>query len=253
MLTYIDDPVSGMDGLRAFKGMASKITIHTTETDVKPNWQEKRKGLPHYTLDGAKVYVHLPLNMAAYTMVGGTYSPNSDAGVNVQIEWVGFAKDSNIRSDEEYAALAELLYDISLTTNCPLEFPAAFPKDNSVNAHLSWEKYVDLSGVLGHCHAPWNTHWDPGALDIDRIKLLRPYPPNPTSELESLFKEIKSINLKFSEFAEAQTKLVESMRQSIGDISERLKLISESIPALNESQTKLILEKLSSIRLVIDP
>ena len=46
---------------------------------------------------------------------------------------------------------------------------------------LTWEQWAPLSGVLGHCHVPYNDHSDPTGLDIDRLLGQEPpvEPPEP--------------------------------------------------------------------------
>ena len=181
-LHYVNDPVTGMSGLRPFKGSARKITVHTTETSVKPNWQQQRTGLPHYTLAENTAYSHIPLDMAAYTMAGGANSPNSDAGVHIQIEWVGYSQDTPTRSDLDYSALSELIDDISKKIGCPWVFPFRFVGSQeglSGAVRQSWESYAPASGIMGHVHAPYTTtRWDPGILDTERLMFLRPPEPD---------------------------------------------------------------------------
>lgn len=226
MLKYISDPVEGMDGLRPFTGSAVKITIHTTETAIKPNWQEKRKGLPHYTLDGTTVYSHLPLDMAAYTLIGGDNSPNSDAGVHIQIEWVGFAENTPNRSDDDYAALAELLTDISEKIGCPWVFPFKFTGSNgwgpSGVVRQTWDDYKDVSGIMGHSHAPYNNHWDPGMLDVERLTLLRPQPECVDYEkIEAIVTEQVRVDEVLSAVQEATAK-IDILQTTVEDIKETL-------------------------------
>jgi len=240
MLEYISDPVSGMDGLRPFKGTASKITIHRTETDVKPNWQEKRKGLPHYTLDGDKVYMHLPLNTAAYTMGGGDHSPNSDAGVNIQIEWVGWARNTPNESDESYSYLAELVSHICSITGCPWLYPFPFAADSSVRQ--DWNRFEIASGIVGHGHAPYNSHWDPGLLDTDRLYNLRP-----TSSFRIDYDRIDQIvreNSRDDEILESMKSYSEGTNQRLDSIDEALRDLRGLVWEVNTA--------LNNMRIVVD-
>lgn len=225
-LQYISDPVDGMEGLRPFTGSAVKITVHTTETPVKPNWQEKRKGLPHYTLDGNIAYSHLPLDVAAYTLIGGDNSPNSDAGTNIQIEWVGFAENSMGRSDADYASLAELISDISEKVGGVWSFPFPFTGSDGWGpdgtVRVSWEEYKDASGILGHSHAPYNNHWDPGRLDVDRLTLLRPQPEGVDYErIESIVSEQARVDELLAAMREVTAK-VDVLQMTVEDLKKTL-------------------------------
>lgn len=225
-LKYISDPVDGMTGLRPFTGSAVKISVHTTETFIKPNWQEKRKGLPHYTLDGDIAYSHLPLDMAAYTLIGGDNSPNSDAGVHIQIEWVGSAENTPRRSDADYASLAELIYDISEKIKCPWEFPFPFAGSNGYGpsgaVRVSWDQYAAASGILGHAHAPYNSHWDPGLLDIKRLTLLKPRNPGCDYEkIESIVAREVRVDEVIAAVRDATAK-IEALQTTVEDLKETL-------------------------------
>ena len=157
-------------GLRPFKGTAKKITLHTTETDAFPNWQAQQSGIPHLTvdLDGNEVRQHLPFDIAAYTLKGGDFSPNSDAGVNIQIEIVGRAAQSHDWGVVAYARLDALLLWLCDTLDIPYEFPWNFGPAGSSH-RVDWPQWERVSGILGHLHVPWNDHWDPGDLDVSRL------------------------------------------------------------------------------------
>jgi len=170
----IQEKIEGFAGLRPFKGSAKKIVLHTVE-GPKPNWAVLKKGVPHFTLDfDGTVYQHIPLNMAAYTLKGNGNSPNSDAGVSIQIEMAGFAKDSPNRPDAWYANLKRLLLHICNHTGCPYSFPLHFGGQETAGVNgrgrLEWDEYVGTSGILGHQHVPYNDHWDPGELDVTRLR-----------------------------------------------------------------------------------
>lgn len=248
MLEYVDDPISGMDGLRPFTGTASKITIHRTETSVKPNWQEKRKGIPHYTLDHNKAYAHISLDMAAYTMVGGDFSPNSDAGVNIQIEWVGYARNTFDEPDEDYASLAQLISDISIQTECPWLFP--FPFSSSTSVRQPWERFEIASGIVGHGHAPWNTHWDPGALDISRLLAFRPLPEYVADKeaFEKLCSDAAKIDQVFDALGELSTQC--AVRADL--LESRMSALNTSIVNSISSSEAQIKAAIKNIRLVVE-
>lgn len=177
-LTIVYEPISGFEGLRPFKsgGGKPKVILHTVE-GPKPNWAALKKGIPHYTYDSdGMVYQHLHLDVAAYTLanIGDGPSPNSDAGVVIQIEMAGYAKDSATRPDAWYARLKELLEYICDAVDCPYEFPLTFVGDEAYGvdgvARIPWDNYTRLSGIIGHQHVPKNDHWDPGKLDVGKLR-----------------------------------------------------------------------------------
>jgi hypothetical protein len=252
MLEYIQDPVSGMDGLRPFLGNASKITIHRTQTEVKPNWQVQRKGLPHFTLDGNKVYVHLPLDMAAYTMGGGDSSPNSDAGTHIQIEWVGYSENTKDESDESYAALAELIDNISQETGCPWLFPFPFA-GQGVDVRQPWTRYEIASGIMGHGHAPWNTHWDPGILNIGRLLEHRPEPLYlvDLAELEKLIVENAGTEVILAAISRLETTITNAGVSFDSSLVVLNDMFNSRFDKL-EQQINLVSEFMKNMRLVVE-
>lgn len=172
-------------GLRKFSGTARKITIHVTETKVKPNWVQQQTGIPHFTVDlkSGTCWQHLPLDMAAYTLRGpdniSGQSPNADSGINIQIEVIGYSADVRRWSDDEYDDLSMLCSWICDVTGVPFVCPLPFAEAGSAR-RLGWSEWAGTSGIVGHEHAPHNEHTDPGALDASRlIEGLEPPQPDP--------------------------------------------------------------------------
>lgn len=168
------DPISNFTGLRPFKGGAKKITLHTTETDVKPNWEQQQSGIPHLTLDlgSGQRWQHLDFGIAAYTLSGGDHSPNSDSGQNIQIEIIGRTSQCPSWPQSEYSELEDVIEWLCNMLGIPFEFPLSFTSPK----RQSWSAWEPVSGVLGHCHAPYNDHTDPTGLRTD---LIVPPPPEP--------------------------------------------------------------------------
>lgn len=171
------DPISGLSGLRPWRvpGGKPKIVWHTTEGPNKPPWETMRSGIPHFTYHRktGECWQHLDLDVAAYTMMAGDYSPNSDGGVTIQIEIVGYARDSATWTQAECDGLMELTSWIADQIGCPVEFPHAFAGDDAYGtngvARLSWEEWRATTGIVGHQHAPWNSHWDPGKVPVEKM------------------------------------------------------------------------------------
>lgn len=161
-------------GLRPFSGKAKKITLHTTETKVKPNWVQQQTGIPHFTIDlkSEIVWQHLPLDIAAYTLRGpdgiSNQSPNSDSGVNIQIEIVGYSADVRLWTNDEYDYLSMLCSWICDVTGVPFECPLPFAEAGDAR-RLGWMEWAEISGIVGHEHAPHNDHTDPGAFNSSRL------------------------------------------------------------------------------------
>lgn len=179
------NPIEGSPGLRPFTGDARKITLHTTETTAKPDWAAKGSGLPHFTFDPptGTIWQHLPLDIAAYTLAGGANSPNSAAGVNIQVEMIGYAAKVPDWSATAYTNLKHLLDWITDVVDVPREFPFPFTGSDGYgtdgSVRQTWPTFADASGIVGHAHAPYNTHWDPGLLNTDALYAAQPPEPLP--------------------------------------------------------------------------
>lgn len=203
------NPISNFPGLRPFVGTAKKVTLHTTETSVKPNWEKQQKGIPHLTMDleSGEVWQHLPFDIAAYVLKGGAddaHSPNSGSGVNIQIEIIGYSSEVRVWSDLKYGALRDALVWLYQEVGVPYAFPVPF--DSVGRAHrLVWDGEWDIvSGVLGHEHVPYNDHSDPGALDTQRLSTPVDPPVDPPAEGGEF--------LTRAEFEDFQENLAESFR-----------------------------------------
>jgi hypothetical protein len=172
------DPITGMPGLRTWRGPGGlpKIVFHTTEGPNKPDWQAKMSGVPHFThhRKTGECWQHLDFDVAAYTMMAGDYSPNSDGGVTIQIEIIGYAKDSPTWTQDECDNLMRLVSWIAEQIDCPVEFPHPFDGEDAYgengSVRLSWEEWRATTGIVGHQHAPWNgIRWDPGKIPVEKL------------------------------------------------------------------------------------
>lgn len=169
------NPITNFPGLRPFTGTAKKITLHTTETSAKPNWEQQQSGIPHLTvnLSTKERWQHLDFNIAAYTLSGGDNSPNSASGQNIQIEIIGYTRDCPTWNQDIYDELAEILHWLCDNCAVPYQFNWSF---TAPVYRLDWNGWEPESGIFGHCHAPYNDHSDPTGLRVD---LLMPAPPEP--------------------------------------------------------------------------
>lgn len=159
-----------------------KFLLHTTET----------LGWPGYDL-GAKAPTityhprlrafrqHNFLNTSARALVDLTSTPvreNRDNVVQIEIicyadelkaASVGGLKVSELTDDHlrDIAELYKFLHDEWGTPlQCTLEFPPYRPYKN---VRLTSSQYDNYFGLLGHCHAPGNTHTDPGGINDAKI------------------------------------------------------------------------------------
>ena len=155
-----------------------KVVLHTTEVLAKPNWTVNG-GTPHFTYDirpNGKLWQHIPLDKSAYTMLAGTQSPNREGGVAIQIEIIGRARYVHDWSEEQYRRLGLLVDWVCAQIGAPETIPFQFvgEKDGAgfgSNSRRNWEAWKGAAGIVGHQHAPYNDHWDPGPIDGDKLLL----------------------------------------------------------------------------------
>lgn len=86
----------------------------------------------------------------------------------MQIEIVGFSAEAPRWTDAEYAELRRILRWLCDKFAVPYAFPVRFAAAGRAD-RLLWQEWEPLSGILGHEHAPYNDHTDPGELDAGRL------------------------------------------------------------------------------------
>jgi hypothetical protein len=190
-------PVSGFAG-GVFTGDSRKLTLHTTETDSIPNWGWNLPGVPHFDLDpGRKIAIQrISLDRSAYTLKspGAPYSPNMNAGQNIQVEIVARSHLIPGYSAEWYEWLGEKLLLICEQAGIPVVFPFPFTGNDGygVNGKVRqpWNIYARTSGIMGHSHAPGNDHWDPGNLNINRLNMLEDDMPSAADVAAEVVKQL---------------------------------------------------------------
>lgn len=160
-----------------------KLLLHSTEGSTiegAVGAYRAHNSWPHLTVDcpRRRVVQHLPLDVAARALRNhsGGVQTNREGTICVQVELVGTATDpSSIGSAADLDWFgSEVVAPIARLTGVPLRSSvtwAAYPGSYGLGAgqRLSASAWDAYSGLLGHMHAPENTHGDPGALDVDRI------------------------------------------------------------------------------------
>lgn len=163
-----------------------KILLHTTEgTSIEGAMAAYRNqsAPPHFTIDlddeaYGRYVQHIPLTRSAYALRnlrGGTQTNRDHV---IQIEIVGYARDTRHWSQRKLLLLAAFLERImDVVPDVQLHFAnfdyadsAEYGIGNTVE--MSAGEWDAFSGILGHVHAPENTHWDPGALNTAALLAL---------------------------------------------------------------------------------
>lgn len=147
-----------------FVGGGHKLCWHTTEggsySSVVRTLKEKRAAV-HFVIDPriGRVIQMIPLDKAGRGLAHPSGPETNRANV-IQVEIVGYAKESGQWSDEDYRKLAALAVLIEHRFPIPRrttgEVTFAEPR------RLSGPGFYRAAGHCGHCHVPGNDHYDPG-------------------------------------------------------------------------------------------
>jgi len=175
-------------------GGGRKMTAHTTEspwgsTDALIRlFMDSVLNAPQFQIDwnnGKPRFVqYLGLHRAGCALKGcGGGCPTNGAGVNVQVEIVGYARETHTWPDEVLRMIAD--YAVKVNVGLKRIGYAEIPYETTVKfwgagegvvhaspnspVRLSCNNFLSYVGWLGHQHVPCNDHWDPGALNVPRI------------------------------------------------------------------------------------
>lgn len=163
-----------------------KLLLHSTEGSTIEGAigaYRKNNSWPTLTVDcrRRRVVRHLPDTVAARSLQnrpGGADQTNRDGSVHIQIEIVGFVNNrdgSMFSSREDYLWFGrEVVGPLCRRNRIPIQSSVrwvAYDASYGLNApqRLSVAAWDAYSGILGHQHAPDNSHGDPGDIDIALI------------------------------------------------------------------------------------
>jgi hypothetical protein len=162
---------SGYSG-GSISGSGRKITLHTTETTGFPGYGGGGSA-PHLTVNPStgEARQHIAFSKSAYALAspGPPTSPNMNAGRNIQIEIIAYAKDTPNKPDSWYAKLAEWCNWLCNDQGIPKSFFADFVPNASGATRQSWNQWSPQSGMSAHQNVPYNDHWDAGGLWQDKL------------------------------------------------------------------------------------
>lgn len=162
--------------------MARTLIVHTTESNSSPgaaqraaDFLRRANKMSHQVYDPVydQTAVLLPWDAPERTLknlVGGVQTNNRPG--TFQVEIVGWARQTHLMSDRWYRNLADYLHACCVELGVPWVFPVQFLSASYADRHinrLSFEEWLRVDGVIGHCHVPENDHWDPGLLDVERL------------------------------------------------------------------------------------
>lgn len=185
----------GRTGKRPRRGDApSRLVLHTTETDRLPGYRNGGSA-PHFTigvghpgslrhepLGAVRVWQHFPLDRTARALRHDGPETNHMGAHCIQIEVVTYVGDQPPHGivgnkgkfpaplTEALAGLVREILDVVDDIDID-QFPDLWSSTNAASAsspqRMSAAQWERFNGICGHQHVPGNTHWDPGAFDIE--------------------------------------------------------------------------------------
>lgn len=153
-----------------------KLLLHTLEGSVESGMSMFRNGTgaPHHVVDldrgiYKQLIEHTRSAYALRNLRGGTQTNRDHV---IQVEIAGFARDTRHWSMIKLMKLAHNVIEPIMDAVPGIELAFAnFDYNDSAEyglnnpVEMSAGEWDAFSGILGHVHAPENTHWDPGALN----------------------------------------------------------------------------------------
>lgn len=188
----------------------TKALLHSTETSGYPGYGGDGSTAPHATIDpwNKTFRQHYSLDLAAWALRAPAGVSTNTAGV-VQFEIIGTCDPRSPHAKTKYLpgapddVLAYIASVVKMVTD-RLGIPwrssvtwVAYPASYGLTApqRLNAGEWYGYQGILGHEHAPGNSHGDVGAFPIDRFLALgnpgpAPAPPQPEPEpLPTVYEE----------------------------------------------------------------
>jgi hypothetical protein len=167
--------------------MASLLLLHTCESDgtaeANAEYLVRIGAEPHWVYDprfgtdeAIQLLPYTQSGKALRNLAGGVETNRREQdnanGVDIiQVEIVGYADQVAGYDDAWYAHLRQFIAEICAATGVPVVFPRRFAASYGDDVRFTPGEWNDpaLTGIIGHCHAPENDHWDPGLLDVARL------------------------------------------------------------------------------------
>jgi len=184
-------PNAHRDELRNAGAMISgapKIVLHTTEGGSYAGARNTYSGTnPHFTVTYERgyfeAYQHTPINLAGMALrTDPSFSPNRNNAI--QIEIVGFAQKVSALPKGYLDGIALLLRWIESQTGSARQAAQFLPYPDSYGNNpyrMTPSRFSSFSGICGHQHVPFNSHGDPGNIDIAYLIKSNGYMTNPPS------------------------------------------------------------------------
>ena len=159
-----------------FLPLSWRGVLHTTEgntvEDAVASFRQTNFW-SHFTIDfrAGRVVQHLPLNIGCRAL--SDHATAENAAHAIQIEIVGRAAESPTWAPEQLAFIRDVMR--SIETLVPIArtsgrtFLDATGVARTPGNRMSVTDWQVFSGWCGHQHVPGESHWDPGAIDVEAL------------------------------------------------------------------------------------
>lgn len=169
----------------SYTGGPFKGLLHTTEGSSASgaiSAFRTNNSWPHFLIDYAGAiwqFLDTAVSARALRNLSGGVQTNRDSVI--QLEIVGFAGKPNEHPVAQMDAVRELMRWIEQIHGVKPKgpgrpFATAYGQHNLRFTNAEWDNF---DGWCGHCHCVEQTHWDPGAINLDS---LLPFVPRPLEE-----------------------------------------------------------------------
>lgn len=156
--------------------------LHTTEGKTYAGAKQAYTAgkAPHFTvsLETGKFqcWQHIPLDRAARALAHPHGSVETNRTKCIQIEIVAFAATAGTLQREYLDGIGRLMRWVEGNTEIKRSALKFYGEKNGIvlardtsPIRLSTQEWLNFNAWCGHQHVPFNSHWDPGAIDIDYL------------------------------------------------------------------------------------
>lgn len=176
-------PITGCAG--NYIDVPWRMVLHTTEgsngsmSGLIPFFQQRPCSTPHFAIDPSdrRKVQFIPITSAAAALRGGQSGYETNRARCIQTEVIGFASETHTWPDEWVDFVGEHVADV-VAAGVPLNLDREVRflgqgdgvlATTSAAQRMTPDQWHAFDGVCGHQHVPFNDHWDPGRLNINRV------------------------------------------------------------------------------------
>lgn len=174
--------IRGNDSGPMLPGSKWSLLLHTTEggsTQGAIAALRAHNAWSHFIYNPAtdELIQCVPLNRASRSLRSGGNFGKTNAARVIQVEIVGFAHESPFWTPTINARVGRMIRTIANHVPFDVSMPVTFYGDRSgftvasetAKQRMSWFNWYRFDAICGHQHAPRNSHWDPGEIQVNQI------------------------------------------------------------------------------------